>query len=160
MPLGAGIDFPHALPYGPRPAQRSFHAGGKLLFFRDGDKTAKKGAWKTMKLNITGKQIDLGEALRTHITERLNNAVTKYYERAVEGQVTITPEAHLFVTEVSVHVGTGISASAKAEEDEVYLSVNSAIEKLEKQLRRDKRKRRNHHNGHARGQGHIPAEEA
>lgn len=112
-----------------------------------------------MKLVITGKQMDLGEALRTHVTERLGQSVGKYYDRAVDGQVIIAKDAHLYVSEVTVHVGTGISASAKAEKDEVYASVNEAIEKLEKQLRRDKRKRRNHHSGPTRGKGPLPAEE-
>ena len=112
-----------------------------------------------MNLTITGKQIELGEALRTHVTERLHAAVSKYYDRAVEGQVIFSREAHLFAAELSVHVGTGISATAKAEDVEIYACANAAIEKLEKQLRRDKRKRRNHHAGPARGRGPLPAEE-
>ncbi len=100
-----------------------------------------------MKIVIAGKQIDLGDALRQHVTERLEAGVGKYFDSAIEANVVISREGHMIHTECAVHVGAGISALANGEDTDVYASTEAAIVRLEKQLRRDKRKRRNHHAG-------------
>jgi ribosomal subunit interface protein len=100
-----------------------------------------------MQISVTGKQLDLGEALIAHVTERLTSAVAKYFDNAVQSQVVFNREAHLFRSECLVHVGGGISMQAEAEADEIYASFDMALSHLEKQLRRDKRRRRNHHAG-------------
>ncbi len=100
-----------------------------------------------MKILISGKQLDLGEALQTHVQERLAPAIAKYYEEALEARITFRREAHMYHAEIAVHVGAGIDAQAAAEDAEIYASFDSALARMEKQLRRDKRKRRNHHAG-------------
>ncbi len=100
-----------------------------------------------MKILISGKQLDLGETLQTRVTERLGPAITKYYDEALEARVTFRREAHLYQAEISVHVGTGIDAHATGDASEIYACFEAALERMEKQLRRDKRKRRNHHAG-------------
>lgn len=100
-----------------------------------------------MKVTVSGKQLDLGDALQTHATETMTSSIGKYYDKAVDAQVVVRREAHLFHADLSVHVGTGIDAHATAEGDSAYAAFDAAVERLEKQLRRDKRKRRNHHAG-------------
>jgi ribosomal subunit interface protein len=100
-----------------------------------------------MQISVTGKQLDLGEALTAHVTERLGVTVAKYFDNAVQSQVVFSREAHLFHAECLVHVGGGISIRAQAEADEIYASFDLALSHLEKRLRRDKRRRRNHHTG-------------
>jgi len=100
-----------------------------------------------MQIVATGKQIDLGDALRGHIDERLQTAVAKYFDNAIEAQAILSREAHLFRCECSIHVGAGIKMQAEATADEIYACVDAAVARLEKQLRRAKRRRRNHHVG-------------
>ncbi|MEQ8349337.1 MAG: ribosome-associated translation inhibitor RaiA [Sneathiellaceae bacterium] len=102
-----------------------------------------------MKVTVTGRHIDLGDALRDHVDARLQSGVAKYFDKAIEAQVVIRKEGPLYHTEVSVHVGSDIDHQAKAEDPEIYASVDQAVLRMEKQLRRDKRKRRNHHAGPA-----------
>lgn len=100
-----------------------------------------------MKILISGKQVDLGDALRTHVTEKLEAAIGKYIENAVGGSVVFSREGSMYRCHCSVHVGTNIDMQADADDAEIYASFDKALEKLEKQVRRDKRKRRNHHGG-------------
>lgn len=98
-----------------------------------------------MKLDITGKQIDTGEALRVHIAEKLQAVVDKYFERTVEAKVTISRDAHWYVCDCQAHLTTGLVAQASAKESEIYAACDKAIARLEKQLRRYKRRLKDHH---------------
>ncbi|MFC3230427.1 ribosome hibernation-promoting factor, HPF/YfiA family [Marinibaculum pumilum] len=102
-----------------------------------------------MKVTVTGRHIDLGDALREHVDGRLQNGVAKYFDKAIEAQVVVRKEGPLYHTEISVHVGSDIDHQSKAEDADIYASVDQAAARMEKQLRRDKRKRRNHHAGPA-----------
>ena len=62
-----------------------------------------------MQLTVTGKQIDIGEALRGHVEDSLDNAVAKYFQRAIEAHVTFSREGQRYRVDISVHAGRGIS---------------------------------------------------
>jgi len=98
-----------------------------------------------MHLQVSGKQIDVGGALREHVERRLSSGVAKYFDRAIDAHVVFSREAHRFRADCTVHVGHGISASAEAEAVDAYGAFDAAVERLEKQLRRTKRRLRNHH---------------
>ena len=98
-----------------------------------------------MRTEVTGRQIDVGDALRTHIEEKLTEAVSKYANRPTEATVTVSRDAHLFVCDCSAHLSTGLTAQSSARETEVYAACDAAIAKLEKQLRRYKRRLKDHH---------------
>lgn len=98
-----------------------------------------------MKILTSGKQLDLGDSLRAYVEEHLAATVAKYMDNAIEAQVVFRREGVMFHCHCSVHVGAGIDMQAEAEGNEIYLSFDEALEKLGKQIRRDKRKRRNHH---------------
>lgn len=98
-----------------------------------------------MKIQTSGQHLDLGDSLRAYVDERLAAAVSKYMDNAIEAQVVFRREASLYHCQCSVHVGAGIDVHAEAEATEIYSSFDMAVEKLAKQLRRDKRWRRNHH---------------
>lgn len=98
-----------------------------------------------MKILTSGQQLDLGESLRVYVEENLTVAVSKYMDNAIEAQVVFKRDGSMYHCHCSVHVGTGIAMQAEAEGTEIYLSFDHALEKLAKQVRRDKRKRRNHH---------------
>jgi len=98
-----------------------------------------------MRYQISGKQIDIGEALQTHVKAELGEVVEKYAQRPTEAVVVFSKSAHEYVCEATIHLSTGLSAQAKGHATEIYAAFESCREKMDKQLRRYKRRIRNHH---------------
>jgi len=98
-----------------------------------------------MHLTVTGKQIDTGDALRRHVESSLDAILGKYFKTAIEAHVVFSKEAHLSRAEISAHIGRGIVVNAGAAATEVYAAYEAAAERIAKQLRRYKRRLRDHH---------------
>ena len=98
-----------------------------------------------MRYQITGKQIDIGESLQEHVRTELSEVVGKYAGRPTDAVVTFSKSAHEFVCETEVHLSTGLKAQAKAHATEIYSSFDGSLEKMDKQLRRYKRRLKDHH---------------
>jgi ribosomal subunit interface protein len=98
-----------------------------------------------MQVLATGKNIDIGDSLRQHLTDRLTQNVAKYFEGAVSAHVTIEKQRSSFSTECSLHLATGLTLQAHGEAGDAYSSFDTAAEHLEKRLRRYKRRLRDHH---------------
>jgi ribosomal subunit interface protein len=98
-----------------------------------------------MQLSVTGKQTEIGEALRRHIEGSLGSILDKYFKTAIEAHVIVSKEAHLNRAEISIHIGRGIVVNARAAASDAYLAFDAAAERLAKQLRRYKRRLRDHH---------------
>ncbi len=100
-----------------------------------------------MKISISGKQLDLDDRFRLQITNRIESGISKYFDDAIEAHVVISREGHEYRTDCSVHVGTGIAAQSHANRDQQHASFEAAVERLEKQLRRSKRRLRDQQHG-------------
>jgi len=98
-----------------------------------------------MRYKITGKQIDIGEALQVQVQDVMNGVVQKYAERPTDANVVFSKDAHEFVCEATIHLSTGLTAQAKASANEIYAALDACSDKLETQLRRYKRRLKNHH---------------
>ncbi|WP_372602679.1 ribosome hibernation-promoting factor, HPF/YfiA family [Actibacterium sp.] len=98
-----------------------------------------------MRYQITGKQIDVGDALQTHVKQELGEAVDKYAQRPTDALVVFSRNAHEYVCEATVHLSTGLTAQAKAHATEIYAAFDDCRDKMEKQLRRYKRRLKDHH---------------
>lgn len=99
-----------------------------------------------MQLTVQGKQMDIGDALKSHVSEKLEDINSKYFNRAIEATVTLSPEGHAFTkTHISIRVGKDILVMSDATENDPYVSFDTAAEKVAKQLRRYKKKLRDHH---------------
>lgn len=98
-----------------------------------------------MHIQVNGKQIDIGEALREHVEERLRDRVFKYFDRPVDSQVTFAKEGHEFRADCAVHLSTGINLLTHGRSGDIYGSFDMAVERLEKRLRRYKRRLKDHH---------------
>ncbi|MEL6582477.1 MAG: ribosome-associated translation inhibitor RaiA [Pseudomonadota bacterium] len=98
-----------------------------------------------MRLQVNGKHIDTGEALKTHVMDRLEDVAGKYVGRATEAVVTFSKDGHEYVCDASMHLSTGMSSQAKARASEIYAAFDLSAEKIEKQLRRYKRRLKDHH---------------
>jgi ribosomal subunit interface protein len=100
-----------------------------------------------MAIKITGKNLDLGESLRAYISERLDAALDKYAGKSLSGQVSVEKYNDGFTTHFDVHMTSGFDMQSSAQGVDAYASVDSAIDKLEKRLRRYKRRLKNHGQG-------------
>ena len=98
-----------------------------------------------MQLTVTGKQTEIGEALRHHVEASLGAILGKYFKTAIEVHAVVSKEAHLSCAEISIHIGRGIVVNAHAAASEAYAAFDAAAERLAKQLRRYKRRLRDHH---------------
>lgn len=98
-----------------------------------------------MRYQISGKQIDIGEALQGHVKSELGQILDKYAGRPTEASVVFSKSGHEFVSEAVVHLSTGLTVQAKGSDHEIYAAFDSATEKMDKQLRRYKRRLKDHH---------------
>jgi ribosomal subunit interface protein len=98
-----------------------------------------------MQIFIQGKNLDIGEALRGHIERTLPTGVSKYFPDPQEGSVTISRDGQGFRADVNVHVGRDILVHGGAQSQDAYGAFDLAFERITKQLRRYKRRLRDHH---------------
>lgn len=100
-----------------------------------------------MQISVSGKKLDVGSALKQYVEENLDKVVGKYFDRAIFGEVVFSKERNLFCTDILVNegTGTGIVIKGQAKENDIYASFDAALERIEKQLRRYKRRIKNHH---------------
>jgi ribosomal subunit interface protein len=98
-----------------------------------------------MHITVTGKQIDVGDALRRHTQAAVEDIAEKYFGNALEAHVVFSREAHLIQCDLQVHVGRGILVRSEADANEAYAAFDMAAERIDKRLRRYKRRLRNHH---------------
>ncbi|MCC6597799.1 MAG: ribosome-associated translation inhibitor RaiA [Alphaproteobacteria bacterium] len=101
-----------------------------------------------MELNVHGKQIDVGDALRGHVEGKLEDLNQKYFNHATFATVTFSREGHgkpQTRAHISIQIGKNIMVVADAVENDPYVSFENAAEKIGKQMRRYKRRLRDHH---------------
>lgn len=98
-----------------------------------------------MRYQITGKQIDIGDALQTHCQTEIEEVIAKYPGRPTDVLVIFSKDGHEFACEAVIHLSTGLTVQASAKETEIYAAFDAANAKMEKQLRRYKRRLKDHH---------------
>ncbi len=100
-----------------------------------------------MQITVQGKQMSVGDALRTHVTNKLEEMNSKYFNHGTDASITFSKEGHghgLIRAHISVRIGSQIMVMAEASENDAYLAFDNAAEKAAKQLRRYKRRLRDH----------------
>lgn len=93
-----------------------------------------------MEVLIHGKQMDIGEALRGHVETVLKAHVAKYFSRAINAHTTFGRVAHGFRADIAVHARRGLVVQSSAEAGDAYIAFDGALERIDKQLRRYKRR--------------------
>lgn len=101
-----------------------------------------------MHISVSGKHIEVGQSLQGHVEERLSNTIPKYLDRVQEVNVVFTDEAHLFRCSIVLNTGTKSHLFIKGEAlgGDAYSCFDAAAARIEKQLRRYKRRLKDHHN--------------
>lgn len=98
-----------------------------------------------MRYQISGRQIDIGAALQTHVQTELSDTFGKYAGRPTDAQVIFSKSGHEYVCECVVHLSTGLNAQSTGKATEIYSSFEASCDKMDKQLRRYKRRLKDHH---------------
>ncbi len=101
-----------------------------------------------MSLRVSGKNLDIGESLQQHARERVGAALAKYFDREATGHVTLQPDGSGLRADMVLHLPAGITLQAEGHGHEPYATVNQAVERLEKRLRRHKRRIKDRHAAH------------
>lgn len=97
-----------------------------------------------MPLRVSGKNLDVGEALRTQVQNRMAAALSKYFDGDCTGHVTLTRDGTGFRTDCVIHLPTGVTIEASGQAHDAYASVDRGVEHVETRLRRYKQRLRDH----------------
>ena len=109
-----------------------------------------------MDIRVSGHQIETGAALQDHVSDRLQAMVEKYFSRALSSHVTFGKAGSgAFSCDIVTHVNKGLILKSHGEAHDVHQSFDQALTKVEKQLRRYKRRVQDRHSQAA----HAMAEE-
>ena len=101
-----------------------------------------------MTIQVTGKNIKVGESLRSYSIDRVEQATSKYLGKTFPGHVRIEKVRNNFETTCTLNLWNGMVVNAHGVAVDPHNSVDEAVERLEKRLRRYKRRLKNHHQNH------------
>jgi ribosomal subunit interface protein len=99
-----------------------------------------------MDVRVSGHQVDTGDALKTHVTQRLQAMAERYFSRAHSAHVTFGkgPHDNGFVCDIVAHVMQGVVLKGSGNAMEAHPSFDGAADKIERQLRRYKHRLKDH----------------
>jgi len=97
-----------------------------------------------MSLRISGKHMEIGDAFRGKIEGRVGEAVAKYFDGGFAGHVTVEKSGSRFSADCMVHLDTGMVLQAAGQAQDPQVAFDAAAERIEKRLRRYKRKLKSH----------------
>ncbi len=110
-----------------------------------------------MQIQITGKHMELGAAMRGRIEAGLEAAVAKYFNRTGEASVFVSQHGPFVEVDCNVHLPSGIVLQSTGRADDPYAALEVSLDKMEKRVRRYKRRLKDHH---AAAPQPLPAEAA
>lgn len=103
-----------------------------------------------MQITVSGKQVDLSDALRTRVSNALDTIAGKYFDHALEANVTFSRARSFITCDINVHAGPGLMLRGEGEVADANGAFDDAAEHIAKRLRRYRRRV----NDHARDQAH------
>jgi ribosomal subunit interface protein len=98
-----------------------------------------------MNVQVSGKHVDVGEALRSRIAEELSAGVGKYFERGGSAEVVVSRDGHGFCVDVIATLASGQRLVARGTGGDAHAAFDAALAKIETRIRRYKRRLKNHH---------------
>jgi ribosomal subunit interface protein len=97
-----------------------------------------------MQITVSGKQVDLSDALRVRVSDHLDVIANKYFDHALEAQVTFSRARSFFTCDISVHAGRGLTLRGEGEAADANTAFDDAAEHIAKRLRRYRRRVNEH----------------
>jgi ribosomal subunit interface protein len=98
-----------------------------------------------MQINVSGKQVDLSDALRTRVASSLDGIAAKYFDQAMEAHVTFGRARSFFTCDINVHAGRGLRLRGEGEAGDANSAFDDAAEHIATRLRRYRRRVNEHH---------------
>lgn len=105
-----------------------------------------------MQVQVSGKHVDVGEALRSRIVDELSQTIGRFFERGGSADVVVTKESHLFRVDCAVNLASGEFLVSHAYGGDAHSAFGGALDKIETRVRRYKRRIKNHHAGQRDGE--------
>src|SRR5690242_1587930 len=97
-----------------------------------------------MQITVSGKQVDLSDALQTRVSDHLDIISSKYFDRALEAQVTFSRARSFFTCDITLHAGRGLTLRGEGEAADANTAFDDAAEHIAKRLRRYRRRVNEH----------------
>src|ERR1700744_2514463 len=97
-----------------------------------------------MQITVSGKQVDLSDALRTRVSDHLDVIASKYFDHALEAHVTFSRARCFFTCDINVHAGRGLQLRGEGEAADANTAFDDAAEHIAKRLRRYRRRVNDH----------------
>lgn len=107
-----------------------------------------------MTLRVSGKNLDIGESFRQHVSGKVQAVVSRYFNGTVGGHVVITREGSGYRSDCTLQLSSGVTLHAEGRAHEPYPCFEQAADKIEARLRRYKRRLKGHA-GASNGQGKV-----
>ena len=98
-----------------------------------------------MQVQVTGKHVDVGEALRARVADELSNSIGKFFDRGGGADVVVSREGHSFKVDCAVTLASGQQLTTHGLGGDAYMAVGAAVSKMEKRIRRYNRRLKDHH---------------
>jgi ribosomal subunit interface protein len=98
-----------------------------------------------MQISVSGKQVDLSDSLRTRVASSLDVIAGKYFDHALEAQVTFSRARSFFTCDINLHAGRGLTLRGEGEAGDANAAFDDAAEHIATRLRRYRRRVNAHH---------------
>jgi putative sigma-54 modulation protein len=107
-----------------------------------------------MQVNITFRNMFATDALRNHVEEKLGKVVDKYLDKVTEAHVTLSLERYLQHADINLHAGS-FHVRGREKSEDMYASIDMAIDKIERQLKKHKERLKSHRPAHIHQTGPV-----
>jgi len=98
-----------------------------------------------MSVRVSGKHMEIGESFRTRIADHIRDAVKKYFDGGYSSHVIVEKSGSRFTADCKIHLDTGVVLHATGEAQDPHPAFDAAAERIEKRLRRYKRRLKDYH---------------
>jgi ribosomal subunit interface protein len=98
-----------------------------------------------MQVQVTGKHVDVGEALRSRVTDELSNSIAKYFDRGGGADVVVSRDGSAFKVDCAVTLASGQQLTVHGLGGDAHLAFDAALQKMAKRIRRYKNRLKDHH---------------
>ena len=109
-----------------------------------------------MSVRVSGKHMEVGDSFRQRIEGHVGDAVGKYFDGGYSGQVTVEKSGSRYSADCKIHLDTGVVLHATGQANDPQTAYDAAAERIEKRLRRYKRRLRDHHAGNGQPSTEMP----
>lgn len=97
-----------------------------------------------LQVHVSGKHVDVGEALRSRVTDEISTSITKYFERGGDADVVVAREGHAFRVDCSVTLASGQQLNSHGIGGDAHAAFDDALAKIDRRIRRYKSRLKDH----------------